>query len=91
MIAEWKRTDYTLRMPASATVQEQAATYGTPPSREVLEMAQQAVRDFHECFWWWDEKAELKTRADVRAVVECLRSDGGHRAWWTAQKIHKCL
>jgi hypothetical protein len=51
MIAEWKRTDYTLRMPASATVQEQAATYGTPPSREVLEMAQQAVRDFHECFW----------------------------------------
>jgi len=78
-------------MPASAIVQEQAATYGTPPSREVLELAQQAVRDFHECFWWWDEKAELKTRADIRAVVECLRSDGGHRAWWTAQRIHKCL
>lgn len=91
MIAEWKRTDYTRPMPASAIVQEQAATYGTPPSREVLEMAQQAVRDFHECFWWWDEKAELKTRDEVRQVVENLRKSGGHRAWWTAQKIHKCL
>ncbi|MDP1587982.1 MAG: hypothetical protein Q8M07_09580 [Prosthecobacter sp.] len=78
-------------MPASATVQEQAATYGTPPSREVLELAQQAVRDFHECFWWWDEKAEIKTRDEVRQVVENLRKSGGHRAWWTAQKIHKCL
>ncbi len=91
MIAEWKRTDYTLRMPASTIVQEQAAVYGTPPSREVLEMAQQAVRDFHECFWWWDEKAELKTRDEVRQVVENLRKSGGHRAWWAAQKIHKCL
>lgn len=82
---------YHPRMEASASMQEQPASYGTPVTPEVLEMARQAVRDFHECFWWWDENAELRTREEVRQVIENLRKAGGHRAWWTAQKIHKCL
>ncbi|MDB6006816.1 MAG: hypothetical protein JWR15_3803 [Prosthecobacter sp.] len=78
-------------MDSSSLVQEQPASQGIPAPPEVIAMAQQAVHDFHECFWWWDEKAEIKTREEVRTIVENLRKAGGHRAWWTAQKIHKCL
>jgi hypothetical protein len=28
---------------------------------------------------------------DVRLVVEHLREYGGHRAWWDAQELHRCL
>lgn len=81
-----------------SVLQEQPAIYGatapedsTPVSEEVSRMAHEAVKNFHECFWWWNAEAPITTRADVRAVVESLRESGGHRAWWTAQAIHKCL
>ncbi len=79
-------------MESNVTLEEQAAPYGTPVPAEVLRMAQEAVKEFHECFWWWDEKAEISTPDDVRQVVENLRLSGGHRAWHRAQLIHKlCL
>ena len=85
-------------MDAADTLREQPATYGTeapedntPVSAEVSRMAHEAVKNFHECFWWWNAEAPITTRADVRAFVESLRESGGHRAWWTAQAIHKCL
>jgi len=54
-------------------------------------MAHEAVKNFHECFWWWNAEAPIQTRADVREVIEALRENGGHRAWWTAQALRKCL
>lgn len=54
-------------------------------------MAHEAVRDFQECFWWLNKDAPIVTRDDVREVIRTLRMSGGHRAWWTAQKLHKCL
>ena len=79
-------------MESENILREQAtAPYGTPASPEVLAMARQAVRDFPGCFWWWDEKAELQSREEVRQVIENLRMSGGHAAWWRAQRIFKCL
>ncbi len=79
-------------------VREQPAAYGvtapeddTPVSEDLSRMAHEAVKNFHECFWWWNAEAPIKTRDDVREVIEALRENGGHRAWWTAQALHKCL
>ena len=82
---------YNQPMDGPATLEEQPATYGIPVPEEVLGMAREAVKSFHECFWWWHPDATVTTREDVRAVVECLRESGGHRAWSMAQKIYKCL
>lgn len=85
-------------MEDTAALREHPAVYcveapqdNTPVSAEVSSMAYEAVKNFHECFWWWNAEAPITTRADVRAVIESLRESGGHRAWWTAQAIHKCL
>lgn len=78
-------------MDSASMLHEQPHGYGDPVPEEVLEMARTAVKNFHECFWWWSTEAKIVNRADVRAVVECLRESGGHRAWETAQKIYKCL
>jgi hypothetical protein len=67
-------------------------TYNDRPVPEnVLAMAQQAVKDFHECFWWWNTKWVAKSREDVREVVLNLRKAGGHRAWRRAQELNACL
>jgi hypothetical protein len=76
-------------MDSTSILQEQPTTYGTRVSEEVLQMARQAVKDFHECFWWWHQDATVNTAEDVREVVDCLRLSGGHRAWQRAQTIHK--
>jgi hypothetical protein len=62
-----------------------------PASKEIQQMAHAAVKAFHECFWWWDAEAAIESRGEVRAVIRVLRMAGGHRAWWTAQRISKCL
>jgi len=81
-----------------SVLQEQPPIYGapapeddTPVSEAVSRMAHEAVKNFHECFWWWNAEAPIHTRADVREVIEALRENGGHRAWWTAQALLKCL
>jgi len=81
-----------------SVAREQLAAYGvtapeddTPVSEDLSRMAHEAVKNFHECFWWWNAEAPIKTRDDVREVIEALRENGGHRAWWTAQALHKCL
>lgn len=80
-----------------STLREQPATYGTsasedstPVSAELSLMAHEAVKNFHECFWWWNAEAPITTRDDVREVIRTLRM-GGHRAWWAAQSLQKCL
>ncbi len=55
-------------------------------------MARQAVRDFGvRCFWWWNEDANLNSRAAIREVVEALRVSGGREGWQAAQQLIKCL
>ena len=53
-------------------------------------MAQKAVEEFHECFWWWNPEFRPKTREDVREIVLNLRKSGGRGAWARAQEIHQC-
>jgi hypothetical protein len=55
-----------------------------------VEMALRAVRDFHECFWWWNPSFTPRNVEDVREVVLNLRK-GGHRAWQRAQELNSCL
>lgn len=92
------RMTYTRRMDSTSILQEKHSSYGatepevnTPVSEEVQRMAHEAVKNFHECFWWWNTESPIITRDDVREVIRTLRMSGGHRAWWAAQRIHKCL
>jgi hypothetical protein len=66
------------------------ANASQPVSAEVVEMALRAVRDFHECFWWWNPNFTPRNVEDVREVVLNLRK-GGHRAWQRAQELNSCL
>lgn len=50
-----------------------------PVSEEVSRMAHEAVKNFHEYFWWWNMDAPITTRDEVREVIRTLRL-GGHRA-----------
>jgi len=68
----------------------QPQTEDNPPSAAALEMAQKAVEEFHECFWWWNPEFRPKTREDVREIVLNLRKSGGRGAWARAQEIHQC-
>ena len=61
-----------------------------PVSPEVVEMACRAVKEFHECFWWWNTDFVPRTAGDVREIELNLRK-GGHRAWQRAQELNACL
>jgi hypothetical protein len=59
-----------------SVLREQPAAYGvtapqddTPVSEDLSRMAHEAVKNFHECFWWWNPEALIKTREDVREVI----------------------
>jgi len=69
---------------------ETAAPASRPVPPEVVEMALQAVRDFHECFWWWNPEFVPETAEDVREIVRNLRK-GNHLAWRRAQELNACL
>jgi hypothetical protein len=78
-------------MDHAAIVSEEPVAYGQPPPEDVLRLVHDTVKNFPECFWSWERDAPIKTREEVREVVRTLRMNGGHRAWWAAQRIHKCL
>ncbi|MCB1226195.1 MAG: hypothetical protein KDK99_10325 [Verrucomicrobiales bacterium] len=70
----------------------EAATSDSPPlSPEVVEMAQRAVKDFHECFWFRHPDAEIQDRDDVELIIDRLRRHGGHQAWKRSQELRACL
>ncbi|MEK7685001.1 MAG: hypothetical protein AAB466_06235 [Verrucomicrobiota bacterium] len=60
-----------------------------PP--ELVERASALVRTYPECFWFWHPDARVRHLGDVRLVIDHLREYGGHRAWWSAQELHRCL
>jgi hypothetical protein len=62
-----------------SAVPSQLAEKPIPP--EVVAMAGQAVKDFHECFWFRHPEAEITEWKDVALVIDRLRRYGGHRAW----------
>ena len=62
-----------------------------PASPAAIAMAQQAVRDFHECFWWWNPEFLPESKADIGEIVAALRKSGGRNAWQAAQNLVKCL
>jgi len=62
-----------------------------PAPPELCERAAALVRSHPECFWFRHPEARIRHLEDVRLVVEHLREYGGHRAWWDAQKLHRCL
>lgn len=41
-----------------------------PVPADVLAMAQQAVKDFHECFWWWNTQWVPVLREEKKAWIE---------------------
>lgn len=63
----------------------------TPLSKEAAETARALIRQFPECFWFWNREAAIETVGDARLVVRNLREYGGHRAWHEAQRLHSCL
>jgi hypothetical protein len=71
-------------------IEESPASLSLPASPKAVEMARLAVRDFHECFWWWNSAFVPQTVDEVREVVLNLRK-GGHRAWRRAQELNACL
>ena len=69
------------------------AAIAAPPllSTEAAETARTLIRQFPECFWFWNRDAAIETAEDARLVVQNLREYGGHRAWREAQRLHACL
>jgi hypothetical protein len=63
----------------------------TPAPPELCERAMTLVRSHPECFWFRHPAARIRHLEDVRLVVEHLREYGGHRAWWDAQELQRCL
>jgi hypothetical protein len=72
-----------------ATISDTSAD--PPATPAAIELAQQAVREFHECFWWWNDNFVPRTRSDISEVITALRQSGGRSAWHAAQEIVKCL
>jgi len=60
-------------------------------SEEILVQASALVKEFTKCFWFWAPDAEVKNREDVLLVIRHLREYGGHKAWYAAQDLWKCL
>lgn len=78
---------YVLRMNAAVEITH-------PPtllSKEAGATARALIRQFPECFWFWDRNTAIETVEDARLVVQNLREYGGHRAWREAQRLHSCL
>ena len=74
-------------------VEEPATGYPArvPAPPEVVALADELVRKFSECFWFWHPDARIRYVGDVRLVVEHLRKYGDKRAWAAAGELSKCL
>lgn len=66
-----------------------AARVPAPPG--LVMRAEQAVQDFHGCFWFRHPEASIRYLDDIEIVIRHLREYGGWKAWWAAQDLRKCL
>jgi hypothetical protein len=62
-----------------------------PVSEEVLVRARAIAGEFPECIWFWHPEYTIKDRGSIVLLIRHLREYGGHRAWWAAQELWKCL
>ncbi len=69
----------------------ESPTVRVPAPPELVTRAEQAVKDFHSCFWFRHSEARIRYLDDVELVIRHLREYGGWRAWHTAQDLRKCL
>lgn len=76
----------TLLMQATETTWERI-----PAPPELAEKAEELVRAFHECFWFWHPEARVRYWDDLPLVVEHLRDYGNKKAWRAAQDLQRCL
>ena len=60
-----------------------------PP--ELVIRAEQAVEEFHRCFWFRHPEARVRYLDDIEVVIRHLREYGNWKAWWAAQDLRKCL
>jgi len=66
-------------------------TSARPVSAEVLEEARRLVKENGGVFWFRHPDATVETWEDVYLVITRLREYGGHKEWFTAQKLWKEL
>ncbi len=62
-----------------------------PAPPELVEKAEELVRTFSGCFWFWHPEARVRYRDDLPLVVEHLRDYGDKKAWKAAQDLQRCL
>jgi hypothetical protein len=61
-----------------------------PVSPDAIRLANEAVRAFPGCFWFWRDDVAIETAADVAEVKRNLRLNGGRDAWEMAARIARC-
>ena len=66
-----------------------AARIPAPP--ELIARAEDCVREFGGCFWFWHPEARLCYLDDVGLVIKHLREYGDRKAWQAAQELQQCL
>lgn len=62
-----------------------------PVAPEVARRAQELVRQFPGCFWFWREDPPMACTRDVAAVICHLRNYGGKSAWQAARELKERL
>jgi hypothetical protein len=75
----------------SAFQLEEPPAVRIPAPPGLVTRAEQAVKDFHGCFWFWHPDAQVRYLDDIELVIRHLREYGGWKAWRTAQDLRKCL
>lgn len=72
-------------------VQVEKAPERVPVSPEVAGRAEDLVRRFSECFWFWNPDARVHFTGDVRLVISHLREYGDKQAWDAAADLQRSL
>ena len=73
-------------------LEEPTPAYVTPSTPDPLvAQAEDLVRQFKGCFWFWHPEARVLSRKDIPIVIKNLRQYGDKQAWRAAQELQKCL
>jgi hypothetical protein len=62
-----------------------------PAPPELVEKAEELIRTYSGCFWFWHPEARVRYWDDLPLVVEHLRDYGDKKAWRAAQDLQRCL
>ena len=73
-------------------LEEPAAAYTVNQTVDPLvARAEELVREFPQCFWFWHPDARVRSREEIPLVIKNLREYGDKKAWRAAQDLRKCL